>query len=373
MDLPLIDALVTTGSDRRRGFWRVALSGLTPQVVMIVGALLLFRTLSGNGEEVLVAANNHRLGAWFRSMVMSYGDLLIMATPMLIIIIATANLGPKRGPKRIAALAAAVISSAGIGVLLRIAFVHWKTGGDTFSMLPYVWPRYALLGGLLTLIGELYRREVASTKAMQRAENDRATLEREMAEARLQVLQAQIEPHFLFNTLANVRRLYDKERAAGARMLENLMRYLEVALPRMRENASTLAHDAELVEAFLRIQQIRMGRRLVFHIDLPTQLRASPVPPMMLLTLVENAIKHGLNPSPDGGLIRIVACEDDGRLILSVADTGVGFAPGSGAGTGLSNLRARLAAQFGDRGSLALENNALGGVTATIALPLASG
>jgi signal transduction histidine kinase len=373
MDLPLIDALVTTGSDRRPGFWRVALSGLTPQVVMIVGALLLCRGLSANGDQVLVAANNHQLGAWFGNMVMAYSVLLIMATPMLLIIFATANLGPKRGPKRVAALAAAVIFSTGIGVLLRIAFVHWRGGGDAFSMLPYVWPRYVLLGGMLTLIGELYRREAASIKAMQRAENDRAAFEREMAEARLQVLQAQIEPHFLFNTLANVRRLYDKEHAAGARMLENLMRYLAVALPRMRENASTLARDAELVEAFLRIQQIRMGRRLVFHIDLPGQLRASPVPPMMLLTLVENAIKHGLNPSPDGGLIRIVARDDGGRLIVSVADTGVGFASGSGAGTGLANIRARLAAQFGNRASLALENNALGGVTATIALPLAAG
>ena len=108
-----------------------------------------------------------------------------------------------------------------------------------------------------------------------------------------------------------------------------------------------------------------MGQRLAFSIDIPAQLRAHPVPPMMLLTLVENAIKHGLNPSPAGGLIRIVARADGDRLILSVADTGVGFAPGSGAGTGLANIRARLAAQFGDRASLALENNELGGVTAT--------
>jgi Predicted signal transduction protein with a C-terminal ATPase domain len=94
---------------------------------------------------------------------------------------------------------------------------------------------------------------------------------------------------------------------------------------------------------------------------------------MMLLTLTENAIKHGLNPSPVGGLIRIVARADSDRLVLSVADTGVGFAPGSGTGTGLANIRARLAAQFGDRANLALDNNELGGVTATIALPLLAG
>jgi sensor histidine kinase YesM len=224
---------------------------------------------------------------------------------------------------------------------------------------------------MLTIVGEFYRREVASVEAMQRAEIDRAALDREMAEARLQVLQAQIEPHFLFNTLANVRRLYDRDPTAGGRMLENLMRYLEVALPQMRDSESTLGRDSELVDAFLRIQRIRMGSRLTFSIDIPAALLAHSVPPMMLLTLAENAIKHGLNPSPDGGLIRVTARVEADRLLLSVADTGVGFGPGSGAGTGLANTRARLAAQFGDRASLALENNDLGGATATIALPLA--
>jgi signal transduction histidine kinase len=373
MHPPLADALAASGSDRRHVFWRSALSGLTPQVVVIVAVLLFMRMLSTTGEKVVVAVNNHDLAACFWDLVMGYGDLLIMAAPMLVVVIGTANLGPQRGPKRIAALTAAVILSAGVGVLLRIAFVNWRIGGNASDMLFYVWPRYALLGGMLTVVGEFYRREVASIEAMQRAEIDRAAFERQMAEARLQVLEAQIEPHFLFNTLANVRRLYDKDHAGGGKMLENLMRYLEVALPRMRDSEPTLGRDAGLIEAFLRIQQIRMGQRLAFSIDIPVQRLAHPVPPMMLLTLVENAIKHGLNPSPNGGLIRITARADGDRLILSVADTGVGFSPGSGGGTGLANIRARLAAQFGDRASLALENNELGGVTATITLPLAAG
>jgi sensor histidine kinase YesM len=373
MNPPLMNGIATAGPNRRTGFWRAALSGLTPQVVMIVGALVVFRMISTGSGQILVAANDHLLGQWLLDSVFGFGSVLLLVTPMLVIIIATGNLGPQRGAQRIAALGVAVVVSACIGTLFRIAFTYWRTGDDVSDMLHYVWPRYALLGGMLTLVRELARREAASIEAMQRAEIDRADFEREMAEARLQVLQAQIEPHFLFNTLANVRRLYDKERAAGARMLENLMRYLEVALPRMRQNESTLGGDAGLVEAFLRVQQIRMGQRLAFSIDIPERLRANTVPPMMLLTLVENAIKHGLNPSPDGGLIRIVARDEGGQMTLSVADTGVGFTPGSGAGTGLSNLRARLAAQFGERGSLALENNALGGVTATIALPLAPG
>ena len=373
MHPPIAVGLAATGLNRRQGLWRHALSGLTPQVVAIVAVLLLIRMLSSNADRVVVAATNDELGLWFWNLVTSYGDLLVMAAPMLVVIIATANLGPQRGPKRFAALTAAVVLSAGVGVLLRIAFVDWRIGGNASGMLFYVWPRYALLGGMLTIVGEFYRREVASVDAMQRAEIERAAFEREMAEARLQVLQAQIEPHFLFNTLANVRRLYDMDHAAGGKMLENLMRYLEVALPQMRDSESTLGRDAGLIEAFLRIQQIRMGHRLAFSIDVPVPLRAHPVPPMMLLTLTENAIKHGLNPSPDGGLIRILARADGDRLTLSVADTGVGFSPGSGRGTGLANIRARLAAQFGDRASLALENNDLGGVTATIALPLAAG
>jgi signal transduction histidine kinase len=373
MQAPLIDGFLGASSDRRRGFWRVALSGLTPQVIAIVAALLFIRILSANVEMMVAAAGSRQLGEWLGDSVMGYVDLLIMATPMLIVIIGTANLGPQRGPKRFAALAAAVIVSAAIGVLLRIAFVFLRSDGDPTEMFPYVWPRYVVLGGMLTVVGELYRGEAASNAALQRAEIDRAAFEGEMAEAKLQVLQAQVEPHFLFNALANVRRLYQQDRAAGGRMLGNLMRYLEVALPRMRDSDSTLGRDAELVAAFLRVHQIRMGQRLAFSIDIPGQLLGHAVPPMMLLTLTENAIKHGLNPSPEGGLIRIVARSDGHRLTVSVADTGVGFAPGSGAGTGLANIRARLAAQFGDTASLALEHNDLGGVTATIALPLAAG
>jgi signal transduction histidine kinase len=376
MQPPLADGLAAPGSIRRHRFWRSALSGTTPQVVALVAALLLVRMLASTVQEVVHAANNHDLGAWFSQLLTGYGELLVMAAPMLVVIIATANLGPQRGAKRIAALAAAVILSTGAGLLLRIEFKHligisagWERAP---GFLAYLWPRYAVLSGMLTVVGEFHRHEIASKEAMQRAEIDRAAFEREMAQARLQVLQAQVEPHFLFNTLANVRRLYDRDLAAGGRMLENLMHYLEIALPQMRDTESTLGRDSDLVEAFLGINQIRMGPRLAFSVDIPVGLRARPVPPMMLLTLAENAIKHGLNPSPDGGLMRVTARTDGELLILSVADTGVGFRPGSGTGTGLANIRARLAAQFGDDARLALENNELGGVTATIALPLMS-
>jgi LytS/YehU family sensor histidine kinase len=190
-----------------------------------------------------------------------------------------------------------------------------------------------------------------------------------MAEARLQVLQAQIEPHFLFNTLANVRRLYQTDLAAGRAMLDNLMRYLEVALPHMRAERSTVAGELSLVEAYLHVQRIRMGRRLTFRIDVPAPLHALEVPPMMLLTLVENAIKHGLNPLPEGGAIEIRARREGDRLRLDVTDDGRGFQATSGGGTGLANIRARLAAMHGDEASLTLTENEPHGVTATLELP----
>jgi len=363
------------GGDGRR-VRRPTLAGLTPQVVAIVAALLFARVLGANVEVLLIATQHGELTDWFANLFRAFAMLLVMAIPMLVGVIATANLGPQRGVPRFGALAAAAVFSSIAGLLLRMVVqrsLGTVSGGAPLSIiLTYLWPRYALLCGMLTIAAEFYRRESSSIEAMQRAELERAALEREMAEARLQGLQAQIEPHFLFNTLANVRRLYETSHEAGAAMLENLMRYLQVALPRMREGKTTLERDSELIEAFLQVQQVRMGARLAFAVDIPAALRAQPVPPMMLLTLVENAVKHGLNPSLKGGFVRVAARREGQCLVLSVADTGVGFAPGSGAGIGLANIRARLAAQFGAQGELELANNELGGVTATLRLPTAS-
>jgi hypothetical protein len=152
------------------------------------------------------------------------------------------------------------------------------------------------------------------------------------------------------NSLANVCRLLRTDREAGRAMLADLMRYLESALPRMRDDSSTLARETELVRAFLAVHQVRMGQRLEVHIDVQPQLGARVVPPMMLLTLIENALKHGLGPLPEGGAISVGAVEVGGRLVLRVADTGRGLAAGSGGGTGLANIHARLKAMAARRG-----------------------
>ena len=183
------------------------------------------------------------------------------------------------------------------------------------------------------------------------------------------MLEAQIEPHFLFNTLAHVKRLYDVDPANGRRMLTSLIAYLAVALPQMRETRSTLGREVAHATAYLDIQRMRMGARLGVDVDVPDALRDAGMPPLMILTLVENAIKHGVGPQPGGGRIAIRAWDAGGRMHVEVADTGQGFAHTSGRGTGLANIRNRLAALFGRDASLSLRMNSPHGVVATIVLP----
>jgi sensor histidine kinase YesM len=195
-------------------------------------------------------------------------------------------------------------------------------------------------------------------------------LGRALDEAVLQATQAQIEPHFLFNTLANVRRLYQVDAAAARSMLRQFAQMLRATLHTMRDDRSTLQRELAVAVAYLSVQKIRMGDRLRFDTQVPAHLHAAYLPPMMLSTLVENAIKHGLAPLERGGSVRIVANASDGVLRVRVEDTGRGLAESAGAGLGLANIEARLAAMFGRAGSLSLESNEPVGVVARIDLPL---
>jgi hypothetical protein len=191
----------------------------------------------------------------------------------------------------------------------------------------------------------------------------------QVTEAKLAALQAQVEPHFLYNTLASVQALTEVDPAKANEMTGHLIQYLRNALPKMRESVSTVGQEVELVRAYLSILQMRMGTRLTFDIDVPQELMALPFPPLMLPSLVENAIKHGLEPQREGGSVRIGASRDNGTLRLTVADTGRGFAETIGAGVGLANIRERLAALYGDKARLDLVANEPHGVVATIEVP----
>ncbi|HET9823040.1 MAG TPA: histidine kinase [Burkholderiaceae bacterium] len=212
-------------------------------------------------------------------------------------------------------------------------------------------------------------RSRAAAHAWQTEEMRRALGEREAMAARSALLQAQIEPHFIFNALANARRLLRTDTAAARALLGNLLRYLQEALPALRDGVSTLGREGELVRAYLAVHQVRMGERLQALVDIPPALAARSLPPMVLLTLVENALKHGLQPLVEGGNIVVQARQEGARLVIRVSDDGRGMGSGSGQGTGLANVRARLRATYGAGATLTLAVNEPRGVVATIAIP----
>jgi signal transduction histidine kinase len=204
-----------------------------------------------------------------------------------------------------------------------------------------------------------------------KAEAGRHQLEKNVLESQLQLMQAQVEPHFLFNTLANVQHLVETDAQRASRVLESLIQYLRAALPQMREGATTLGREVDMARAFLEIHRVRMGSRMEFAIEVPEDLKCRSFPPMMLISLVENAIKHGADPCCEMSTITISAAEQGERLRVSVADTGEGVKPTQGGGVGLTNIRERLKALYGPSARLVLEENAPRGVIASLEVPKA--
>jgi len=212
------------------------------------------------------------------------------------------------------------------------------------------------------------RAELTANEATRRAETEQ--LERTVLEARMEALQAQIEPHFLFNTLGSIDQLILTDPPRASRMQQSLIRYLRSAMPQLREGRRpTLGQQIDLSSAFLEIMAIRMEERLRTVVNVPEGLKSAVFPSMMLQTLVENAIKHGLEPKADGGRIEIGAQIIDGQLAVHVQDTGLGFAPKAEGGVGLANVRERLKALYNDRAELIISVPPEGGTRATIKVP----
>jgi hypothetical protein len=181
-------------------------------------------------------------------------------------------------------------------------------------------------------------------------------------------MQARVEPQFLFNTLAQVKQLYDSDARLAGQMLDDLIAYLRAALPHLRESHSSLRKELELARAYLAIMQVRLGERLVFDIEAADELKDARMPPMILLPLIDHAIVYGLEPSRTGGRIRIATHASGGRLRLSITDTGAGFVPG-GDSHDLSSVEERLHALYGDDAQLKLERMQAQGTQAVMEIP----
>jgi hypothetical protein len=265
-------------------------------------------------------------------------------------------------------LGAAIVVGATCGELALVAAASLGAARDTTSFLGRV-VRWCIFAGSIAAMWHLFRRANQTDAAARAVELRRAQLERQATEARLEALRNQIEPHFLFNTLATVRRLHRVEPERGARLLDHFVDYLRSAQPSHQGQASTLGQEVDLVRAYLGVVTVRMSGRLEVTFDVPDALRSCPFPPLTIATLVENAIKHGIAPAPDGGTITVSVRGTDVGLEADVVDTGVGFSGGSGTGIGLANIRARLLTLYGGSATLTLQANTPHGVRATLRLP----
>jgi signal transduction histidine kinase len=293
-------------------------------------------------------------GRWF---------LVMMAhqLPTVPLLTVAVNLAPARGFRRYACLGL-------------VALVMWGYCTVFFYLEGQGSPNidYAVMV-LLIMAACVYRSSARSaTETFVQKQIEGAALDSNVKRARLQLLRAQIEPHFLFNTLATVRTLARADRRAAIDMIEHLMRYLSEALPKLRQEECSLAEEVQLIDAYLRIHQIRMGSRMSYELSIPETLFERRVPTMMLLTLVENAVKHGINPAVDGGRISVSANQEHDALVLRVTDSGQGMAATDGHGMGLANIRRRLMMLYGDDAVLSLSRPAARGVTASVSIPLAA-
>jgi len=235
-------------------------------------------------------------------------------------------------------------------------------------MNPAIW--FILISfGVKVLAGGKRRAELKAKEASDKASV--ATLERRLMEAQMATLQAQVEPHFLFNTLALIGQLIETDPKEAARVHAHLIEYLRSSLPQMRAGGGggTLGKQVELSRAYLAIMQARMKERLAVRFDVPDFLGSAPFPPMMLQTLIENAIKHGLEPKVAGGTITVRSQVVGATLHVDVCDDGVGIDLHADEGVGLANIRERLALLYGKDAELVIEMPPGGGACASIRLP----
>ncbi len=275
---------------------------------------------------------------------------------------------PLRGAARSAAVAVAIVAGATaggmLGRLLTGIDVSPPGSHETQSLLIGL-----VFGSIAAGFFWLRERNVLLESDLQARELARLQAEKQSLAAQLRMLQAQIEPHFLFNSLANVAALIETDPKLAGQLLDALIRYLRFSLTRTRAEGGTLGDEVALLTAYLDVLKIRMGQRLAYAFEIAPELMSTAFPPMLLQPLVENAIRHGLEPKVAGGHITVSAERRADRLQIAVTDDGLGFAETPGEGVGLANIRARIAAIYGSTARLDLRSGVGAGVTATMSLP----
>jgi signal transduction histidine kinase len=369
---------------RRAGQWRAAVRGVIvlPMSAVapmsaassLLAALTLRRVMVAIVLAVSVAAALNPL--FVTPFVVLLGRTLVIAMVLLLVFIAAGLWKQSWLPGWLVRVLAVAVAAPIATFVVYLPAV----GGDVSAVLAHEGrvSGFMLIAGCGLVIGPLlalaalYReRDAQARSQMLQFELEKSVLERQALDTRLQLLHAQIEPHFLFNTLANVQALVESGSPQAAMVLKSLIAYLRAAMPRLSEDQATLGTELQLVRAYLELMHMRMPDRLAFSVQVPPELAGLKFPSMALLTLVENAVRHGIDPSEQGGRIDVGAAGDGTTLRVWVADTGVGMSETAAAGTGLANLRARLKGFYGDAARLDLLEQAPHGVRAELALPLA--
>jgi signal transduction histidine kinase len=338
-----------------------------PRLLLALGKLLLLFTLIGTAAHLLLP--NY---AWGRGVVMAnvLGFSLVWATTA-----AWFNYRWLVDKKRKVLLRFTIGIVTGLFVISVFGLATGRSVNDILSALPAGAYTYGFgLGMLIVLlplviVGILRNRQYETLNTQLQHEAERERLARELSESQLLLLRAQIEPHFLFNTLGAVQQLAEQGAPRAAELTANLITFLRASLAEMRSEQVTLRQEFALVEAYLQVMKARLGDRLRFTLDLPDALAQLQMPGMLVLTLAENAIKHGIEPSLRGGAVTISALQLDGMARIRVEDGGVGLSAQPGDGMGLENVRRRLQLAYGDAASLTL-TDAEQGAIADIIVPI---
>ncbi|MCK5348504.1 MAG: histidine kinase [Desulfobacula sp.] len=284
-------------------------------------------------------------------------------------IIAFHVLKPTKPFSQFALLTVCVMSGALLGSYFASHLIHHKFSSFKGQIPPQMFIIAVILGFMISFGFVIYEKYTAFKLSATNEKLKRLNLEKEKLNADLKLLQAQVEPHFLFNTLSNILSLIDHEPKRGKKMLENLTQYLRTSLIQSRKPSNRLADEINMIKTYLDIFKIRMGDRLSYKIDIPHDILNIQIPPMIIQPLVENAVTHGLEPKIDGGRVMIKAFQKINRLTIEVADTGMGIQEKSASGVGTGNIKKRLKALYGDTASLCFEDMNPMGLKAIVEIP----